>query len=468
MATYDPVSTAKALAESYVYARQARLSSNQASTQAKSTALNSLKTALTTFTSALTSLSGKGGVVKQSATVSKESAASVTAGSSASAGNYQFEVKQLATAQQSLFDVADLGLSDGVVQPDGSVTYPPQPKVVLSLGDGGFFSVDLANADQDGDGKLSVAEVARAINSASAGKLSAAVMTVNGQPQLMLNAGKTGAEGAFKLHKLPAGTDPADVPALIAGAAGLAATQTLSAAQDAKIMVGGASGVEVIQSSNTYTGIAGLSIEFKELGAVGVTVAKDDSATQANMQGFVDAFNVLMKSLDKQMQADGKSAAGALAGDAGVKSLRNQLNGLLRTSIGGETLTSFGISAQRDGTISLDATRFAKKVAANPQVLDELLGQANTLEYKRTGVIGKLQTLIASWTSTSGGLLQGRQDGLQKLQAQYDKDQAAIERAYNQAYQRYLLQFSNLTGLEDRMNSTGNMLNALFTPSGKS
>lgn len=467
MATYDPVSTATALAESYVYARQSRLESNMANAQAKTTALNTLKSSLTAFTTALGSLSGKGGVVKQSATVSKESAATATAGSTASAGSYQFEVQSLATAQQSLYDLGALGLQDGVVQGDGSYDFPPQPKVVVSLGDGGFFSVDLAQADQDGDGKLSPAEVARAINSASDGKVSAAVMTVGGQQQLMLNAGKTGTDGAFTLHVLAAGTADADVPGLIAGASGIGPTQQLSSAQDAKFLVGGSGGVEVTQSSNTYTGIDGLSVEFKEVGSVGVTVAKDDASTKANMQAFVDAFNALVKSMDKLTQADGKSAAGVLAGDAGVRSLRNQLGALLRTSIGGESLTAFGITTQRDGTIALDADRFAKKVAANPQALDELLGSTNTLEYKRTGVLGKLQTLANSWTSSSGGLLQGRQDNLQKMQAQYDKDQASIERAYNQAYQRYLLQFSNLAGLEERMNSTSSMLDSLFAFSKK-
>lgn len=462
MATYDPVSTAKALAESYVYARKSRLESNMASAQAKANALNTLKSSLSSFTAALNSLSSKGGVVRLNATVSKESAASVTTSSTASAGNFQFDVKNLATAQQSLYELSALGLQDGVDKGDGTYDFPPQPKVVVSLGDGGFFSVDLAQADQDGDGKLSPAEVARAVNAAGSGKVSAAVMTVGGQQKLMLNAGKTGSEGAFTLHTFAAGTSDADIASLLPGASGVAVAQQLSAAQDAKIQVGGSSGIEVVQSSNTYTGIAGLAIDFKEAGSVTVTVAKDEASTKANMQGFVEAFNTLVKTLDKQMLADGKGAAGALAGDASVRGLRNQLSNLLRADFGGQSLTAFGVNAQRDGTITLDADRFAKKVAANPQALEELLGKTNALEYKRTGVLGKLETLTHSWANSSGGLLQGRQDSLQKLQAQYDKDQASISRAYDQAYQRYLLQFSNLAGLEERMSGTSNMLNSLF------
>ena len=160
-------------------------------------------------------------------------------------------------------------------------------------------------------------------------------------------------------------------------------------------------------------------------------------------------------------------AAGALSGDSSIRSLRNKLNSLLRSSVGGVSLTDFGVSAQRDGTIALDGDRFAKKVAANPEALTTLLGQTNTQEYKRSGVLGNLQTYVESWTKSTGGLLQSRQDSLQKQQLQFDKQQSSIDRMYEQAYQRYLTQFSVLAGLEDQMSSTTNMLSSMFASSNK-
>jgi flagellar hook-associated protein 2 len=453
MATYDPVSTATALAENYVYARQAQLDTASTKAQTQSSALTALKSSLTTFTTALNTLTGKGNVIAQTATVSSASALTASASSTAAAGTYTFVIDQLAIAQQSKFSLSQLGLNavaDNQYEiPDGAGA-----QMALSVGNAGFVAVDLANADSDGDGKLSVTEIARAVNAAMDGKVTAAVMTdANGQQELLINAVGTGAAGAFQVQALGGTT--------VAGT-------TLAVGQDAMFKLGGANGVTIQQSTNTYTGIAGLTLELKQVSSdpVTVTVAKDEAATKANMQSFVDAYNTLVKAMDK-LTASGKAesgvAAGALANDSSVRSMRSKLNNLLRSEVGGVKLTDFGISAQRDGTIALDGDRFAKKVAASPDALTSLLGQTNTLEYKREGVLGSLQTYVESWTKSTGGLLQSRQDSLQKQQTQFTRQQTTIDNLYAQAYQRYLLQFSTLAGLEEQMGSTTTMLASMFS-----
>ena len=455
MATYDPVTTATALAESYVYARQAQVKTNTANTQSKVTALTSLQSALSTFSTALNTLSGKGSVVAQSASVSRTSAASATVSSAASAGSYSFAVSQLATAQQSLYSMEDLGLALDTAYPQDTTM------VVATAGGSGYIKVDLAAADENGDGKLSVTEIARALNQASEGKVTASVVTQNGEQKLLLNAANTGLENGFQLQMTTSSTGA--VQKTVAGT-------TLSAAGDAIFKLGGDTGVEMSQASNTYTGVEGLSVTFLEVTAspLTVTVAKDDAATKSNMQSFVDAYNTLVKAIDK-LTASGNAesgvAAGALSSDSGMRSLRNQLNSLLRTSVGGVSLTDYGISAQRDGTIALDADRFAKKVAANPDALNTLLGQTNTLEYKRTGVLGSLQTYVSTWSNSTTGYVKSRQDGLQKQLTQYTKDQGTIDRLYSQAYQRYLTQFTALANLETTMGNTSSLLSSLFSSS---
>lgn len=457
MATYDPVTTAKALAESYVHARQAQVDTNTKKTQSKTTALTSLQSALSGFSTALSSLSGKGSVIAQTAAVSRSSAAAATVSSAAAPGNYTFGVSKLATAQQTLYSMQDLGLA-----PD--TDYPKDATMVVSaVGGAGYVQVDLDKADENGDGKLSVTEIARALNQASAGKITASMVTQGGEQKLMLTSTETGEANAFELKMQK---KDGSAVALVAG-------QKLSEAQDAVFTLGAGTGVEIRQASNIYTGIDGLTLEFKEVttSPFTVTVAKDEAATKANMQGFIDAYNSLVKAIDKLTaagSAEGSVAAGALNGDSGVRGLRNQLNSLLRSTVNGVSLTDFGISAQRDGTIALDADRFAKKVAANPDALTSLLGKTDTLEYKRTGVLGSLQTYVGSWTNSSTGYLKTRQDGLQKQLTQYTKDQSTIERLYAQAYQRYLTQFTTLANLEATMSNTSNYLSSMFAPSSKS
>lgn len=457
MATYDPVTTAKALAESYVHARQAQVDTSTKKTQSKTTALTSLQSALSGFSTALSSLSGKGSVIAQTAAVSRSSAAAATVSSAAAPGNYTFGVSKLATAQQTLYSMQDLGLA-----PD--TDYPKDATMVVSaVGGAGYVQVDLDKADENGDGKLSVTEIARALNQASAGKITASMVTQGGEQKLMLTSTETGEANAFELKMQK---KDGSAVALVAG-------QKLSEAQDAVFTLGAGTGVQIRQASNTYTGIEGLTLEFKEVttSPFTVTVAKDEAATKANMQGFIDAYNSLVKAIDKLTaagSAEGSVAAGALNGDSGVRGLRNQLNSLLRSTVNGVSLTDFGISAQRDGTIALDADRFAKKVAANPDALTSLLGKTDTLEYKRTGVLGSLQTYVGSWTNSSTGYLKTRQDGLQKQLTQYTKDQSTIERLYAQAYQRYLTQFTTLANLEATMSNTSNYLSSMFAPSSKS
>ena len=494
MATYDPVSTATALAESYIYARQQQLDNDEQATQSKVTAVSSLKSALSSFTTALNSLSSKGGVVQQTTSVSNASAVTASASSTASSGSYQFHVRSLATAQQTLYSPTELGMELSVEtrstetsdtgSEDATVkvpTVPVQSRFAISLSNGSFVAIDLSGADQDNDGRISVSEMARAINAASDAKVSASVVTQNGAQHLMLSSSETGLDGGFSLVLANSGSaeDSPSEQSTITG-------RVMSEAKNASFILGEAllnadgslqldsnnqpNSLVIEQASNTYSGIDGLSVIFKAVTnePLTVNVAKDESTTKANMLSFVDAYNTLTKAIDK-LTASGNAeegiAAGALSSDSGVRSLRNQLNSLLRSTIDGESLTAFGISAQRDGTIKLDETRFAKKVAADPEAIDKLLGKTSTLEYQRTGLLGKLQTYVNSWTNSSGGLLQSRQDNLQKLQKQYTREQSAIDRMYEQAYQRYLTQFTTLASLEDQMSSTSTMLISLLTSS---
>jgi flagellar hook-associated protein 2 len=81
--------------------------------------------------------------------------------------------------------------------------------LVVQLADGSTFNVNLAGADQDGDGTLSQTEIARAINQGLGGGLvSAMVVTSGSQTNLVLSASKTGAGSAITLDTsgLPAST----------------------------------------------------------------------------------------------------------------------------------------------------------------------------------------------------------------------------------------------------------------------
>ena len=261
--TIDPTSMAQSLATAYTQAAQTQLTTETNNAQSTSTALTQLQTALSTFSSALDTLSAKQGVAQYSAGFSDSTVGSATATAGAQPGSYSFFVEQIATANQVSF--ANLP----------AVPVAQGGPVVVKLADGSSFNVDLAAADQNGDGTLSQAEIARAINLATdnQGKVTAMVMSVGGQTQLVLSAGSTGASSAISL----------DLSGLPAGALkdSLSAPKQLVAAQDAVVWLGDqGTGTRIQQASNTVTAIPGVTMNFTHAQASGsspvtLTVSSD-------------------------------------------------------------------------------------------------------------------------------------------------------------------------------------------------
>jgi len=177
----------------------------------------------------------------------------------------------------------------------------------------------------------------------------------------------------------------------------------------------------------------------------------------------VDAYNALKKTLDglvASANADSGAAAGAFASDAGVLALQARLVGLLRPANGATTLASFGIAAQRDGTLALDTTRLSKQLAVQPDGLDRLLG--STSPGGTAGIATALDTYLDQW-SGMGGQLKQRTDANNKQQSDLTKRQTDLDTKYNAAYDRYLKQFTDLQTLQSTMNSNVSLFDALLS-----
>jgi flagellar hook-associated protein 2 len=447
--TYDPTTTAQALAQKNNAAAQSSLTSQTAAATATATALAKLGSAISTFQSSLSTLTGTGKtVLSQAATLSDTAYGSASASGRAVAGTYDFFVQQVATAGQATYS----GLTD-------SSDSSGKLRVQLGAGTTGF-DVDLGAA-AGGDTTLTVRELAAAINNASsnAGKVSASVVTFGTNTQLVLSATQTGAASAVSLK-----LDDANGSLKTALANNVSATVP----QDAIAWVGGKSGTQVQQSSNTFTNVDGLSVTFTKAQASGdanltVAVKTDTSGTAANVKSFVDAYNALKKTLDGMVasaNADTGAAAGAFASDAGVLALQSRLVSLLRPATGSSTLASFGITAQRDGTLALDSARLTKQLALAPDGLDRLLG--STSPSGSAGVATALDTYLDQWSGVNGQIKQ-RTDANGKQKTDLTKRQETLDTQYDAAYARYLKQFTDLQTLQSTMNSNVSLFDALFS-----
>ena len=455
--TYDPTTSAQALTDKYTADLQARITAQTTAATATSAALTSMKMALTTFTSSMLTLTNGKTVLAQGATLSNTAIGSATASASAAAGTYSLFVEKIATNNQ--VSLGGLGNTAAPASGDGNLK--------IKLANNGDFTVDLSRANTDGNATLSAKEIAAAINAEpnNNARVTASVITIGGVAQLVLTSNVSGEEGALSI----------DASAMADGdlKSALAATpKQLVAAQDAIIWVGGKpddvsdTSNRVKQSSNTFSNIDGVKMTFTKAQASGdapisLTVAIDTSATTTNAQSFVDAYNKLKAVLDGLTDPGDPSsgkAAGTFSTDSGVRVLRDQLVRTLRETATG-ALATFGITAQRNGTLALDNTKLAAAVKANPGGLDKALG--NNSASAPSGIVGKLDKFIDVWTSTTGQLSQ-RETSVAKLQKTLTERQTKFEADYVVMYNRYKAQFTELQALQARMSQTTDMFDALF------
>ncbi len=446
MADINPTTWATQLATAYTQGTQTQITQQTTLASNTSKALSTLKSALSAFNSTLGSLSTKKTMQANSATLSDSTLGTATASASAQAGAYSFFVQQLATAHQ----VRYAGIP--------SVTASGAGSLVINQAGGASFAVDLSTADSDGDSSVSQTELARAINSAANSTVSASVVTVSGTSYLTLTAKDTGASGAITLDTSGV-SDGSLVTALSNG------TQ-LTAAQDAIFKIGTeASGITVQQASNTYSGIAGLSVTFTKAMASGtaplsVAVATDNNAITEKVQKFVDAYNTLHSKLEELTASNADSSArGVFSSDAGVRLLKSNLNSALRKTFGGATLMQLGVEADRYGKLSLDSDKLKDVLAKDPTVVDDVFGYSTTAS--SAGLLGAIGTELNAWTGSTSGQITRRQSIVEKQQANLQTRQTRLDAQYDAMYQRYLQQFTQLQSLTSQLQNSSGLFSQL-------
>ena len=464
--TYDPTKTAAALAEKYVSARQQILDTQTKQANATEAALTELGTAMRSFQNSLAALTGLTKTMfAQSATFGDTAIGSATAKSTAAAGSYSFFVQQLAKASQ----VSYSGLADDT---------PQTGPLGVQLNGTTAITIDLTDPalNTDGVAGLSPRELAAAINgdAENASLVTASVVNTGTSFELVLTAKSTGAAGVISLDtstmdpasSLAAANTPVADPLDPYAASG---RSVLVKAQDAIVRVGSETGTAITKSSNTFADVIdGVSMTFTKAHASGdapvtLTVGADTSGTTANVQAFVDAFNKLKATLNKLTDPGDPSkgvAAGTFARDGGVRALNARLTDLLRPA-GGDSLAAYGILATRQGTLELRADRLMRQLAANPGGLDTLIGKATAST--PTGIAGALDTYLKSWSNTVDGQITLRNEATSDLRNTLVDRQATLDKEFDAAYQRYLIQFTQLQSLQGIMTNNSSLFDALFS-----
>ncbi len=206
----------------------------------------------------------------------------------------------------------------------------------------------------------------------------------DGTYRLRVESTKTGADSDFDITKAQ-GNKP-----LLGG------STVERAGADAQIQVGADT---LSSATNTFTNVlpgVNITLGFDAVAntAVTTTVATDTKAVTDNVKGLVDQLNGLLTDIDTSTQSGAGKTAGILAGDSGMRSLRDQLVSSIYAVAGG-TLSSVGIQLDRYAQFTFDEAKFKEAYEADP---------AKTAAYFRTDAQDRLR-----------GPARGRCEGRQRL-----------------------------------------------------
>jgi len=397
-------------------------------------AIGTLTSALSSLQSALSGLADGSAFTKFLATASSPDHFSANADSTAAAGTYSIDVEQLAVAQKA----SSAAFASGSTLGSGSLT--------ISVGS---ESMTLAV----GSGTNTLAQLAGAINrSPDNPGVSASIVHATDGDHIVLTSTATGTSNAFTVSGTGSVAGLAYDPAN-----GVNGLSTVAAAKDAKLSV---DGFDVVSASNAVQGaIQGVTINLTAVTGDTpdtLTVAADNDSITNAIQSFVTAYNKFVgtaKQLTSYDSASGNS--GALLGDSTLLGITSRLSRQLGTAVDAEgssvrSLADVGIHFELDGSLSLDTDKLASALAASPDQVKNLFGNAS-------GYGSTLTPMLAGYLQT-GGILDGRTDSLNQSNQSLDDAQAQLDARMDQLTTMYTAQFTKLDQLLTSLNSTSSFL----------
>ena len=412
----------------------------------KSQAWTDISTRLSNLTSKLDVLQDEATYQTKKVTSSDDTIATVSGTSDSLEGSYDLVVKQLATASK---------LTGGVVSKSDGTT-----KISTKDALGYSGKLTITNGATDGSDKAltveidvkatdSLKDIANAINNAkdpsdSTGTKSAGLKATIVNNQLVVSSEEMGD------RTLTIGGDLKD-------SLGFANSQT-TRGQSAKFTL---DGIEMERNSNSPTDVVdGVTLNFKKADAtktITLGLTNDTDKELSAVKDFVSQYNSVMSFLSEKMDVGDPSKSdnktGALAGDSTLISLQSKLQSTVLggKSVNGVSASTLGLSVDRNGTLSLDETKFKAQLAKNPNAVKDFFFVDTSTKYATektgTGYTADFKAVIDRYTSTksgSEGVISLRKSSYQSEIKDYNKQIERITEQIATKRARYVTMFTNL------------------------
>jgi flagellar hook-associated protein 2 len=325
------------------------------SLQAQDTALTSMGTDLSSLSTAVSALNDFNGVFSEKEGSSSDTSvvALTSATSSAVAGSHTIVVGELAETYSYASTSGAIGANDTLTG-------------TLSIGGQQITISDGTTTDSDGNTipqNNTLSTLASCINDGDYGVQANVVTSSTGQSQLALLSDTSGAGGAVTI-------DGSQLTDSTTGVTGFSFGQ-VQPGQDAQFSV---DGINTTSSSNTVTdAIPGVTMQLLSAApteSVQVEITNNNSDVESAVSSFVSAYNTVIGDLNTQEGVDSSGNPEPLYGNSAIATLQEQLQeSLIFTQSSGAitSLTQLGITANNDGTLSLDGSTLDSALDSNFQ-----------------------------------------------------------------------------------------------------
>ena len=343
-------------------------------------------------------------------------------------GTYEVFVNNLA--------VAETTTSQGFADIDDTVG---TGDITINVGGAGDQVVTI-----DGDNN-SLEGVANAINDQTSGVYAYVIDTgVGANPyKLMITAEDTGLDNAFTIDE---------------GTTSLSWTETV-AAEDADIDVNG----ENIQSAtNTVAGVVpGVTMTLlgESASAANLTITRDLSGIQSNMQSFVNKYNAVMEFINDQSEFNEDSGAGVLSGDGTLRYIQRSLQQTIGSTFNVDndiqSLSMIGIKTESDGSLSINETELQ-------DALNENYSEVMDLFTAEDAVLDAVEAKLDIFLDSIDGTLKSKTNSLETIISTIEDDILDEQSRIDQLEERLIRQFANMESIMSTFNATESYLDALF------
>jgi len=412
-----------------------RIGRAESAAKTELSAIGSLKGAFANLKTAVDKLRKEDGTNARITNVPEDAGFTASAATSAAVGDYDIQVKNLATAHKltSAGKPADAKIGTG--------------KLVIEAGDT-KIEVEIK------EGRNTMADIRTAINTAAAGKgVTASLVNADDGQHLVLTANDTGTEGKLRITTT-GGDGGLSMLTFEPGVSG-GMSETV-AAKDAKIIV---DGLERTSSSNSITDLLpGVTLNLtkaKPDETFTLKVSTDNDALKGTLQGFVSSYNTLM-SLTKSLtayNADTKTGS-ALTGDSMVRGLQAQLRNMASEQV--VALKDLGVKINTDGTLTLNTSDLTKALAEDPGALSRMFSSKD-VEGADSSYGAKLEDMLAN-VLEDDGLFDSRADSLNARLKTYDKQYEDLDRRMESLQTRYTAQFTAMEQMVTQLQTSSGFL----------